>query len=70
MEHGGQHGCAEDKAHLVLGLPGLQLLHHVLRNEVSLLYVDPVRRDNLWHVLAQAGRTLAACQNEAGKAQQ
>ena len=70
MEHGGQHRCAEDEPHLILGLPGLQLLHHVQGDEVALLYVDPVGRDDLRHVLAQAGRTLAACQNEAGKAQQ
>ena len=53
MEHIGEHRRAENEAHLVFGLPGLQLLHHVERDEITLLDIDAIRGNNLRHVLAQ-----------------
>src|SRR3954447_360268 len=45
VENIGHHRRAEDEAHLLLGHSGLQLRHHLLRDVIALLDIDPVGRD-------------------------
>ena len=62
MKHIGQHRRAEDEAHLILSLPGLQFFDHVESDKIALLNVDAIRRNDFRHVFAQPGGGAATGQ--------